>query len=375
MSVTPRGHDGVMSKSSTSLPDEYPALLEQLKSEVRAAQFRAHRLVNTELLTLYWKIGKAILERQSVEGWGAKVIDHLARDLSSAFPEMKGWSRANLHYMRKVAEFWPDKFVQQPAGQIPWGHLMVILDKTSDRPTCDWYAAQAAEHGWSRAVLMHHIQSHLHRRVGAAPSNFGAALPSEDSEFAQQLVKDPYNFEFLGLGNETAEKELEDALVSNLQKFMLELGAGFAFVGRQWHFEVEGDDFWIDLLFFNYQQSRFVVMELKVKKFSPSHAGQLGMYVSWVDENLRDQKNHQPTLGILLCASKNNSVVRYSLGGTSAPMAVSVYKSGDSTYDWDSLPSREQLGLPSAAELAEIVEHPVVGGKRTDLAEWLDDET
>ncbi len=321
--------------------------------------------MNTELLRLYWRIGKAILDRQEAEGWGAKVLDRLAVDLRAEFPDMTGLSRSNLHYMRKFTASWSlDEVVPQPVGQLPWGHIRVLLDQVSEPATRDWYAERAAAEGWSRGVLIDRIKGQLHLRVAAAASNFPAQLEGEDSDLAQQLIKDPYAFEFLGLGGAVAERDLEQALMDHLQRFLLELGHGFAFVGRPWHFEIDGDDFYVDLLFFNFVQNRFVVVELKVDKFQPAYTGQLGMYVAWIDGNLRDHVAHAPTIGILLCANKNESVVRYSLAGSSAAMAVAEY-----TYD--ALPTLERASVPAADDLVDAIEHPFLDGRRTTIAEYL----
>ena len=339
-----------MTDPAVAVPEGYPQLLEQLKTQVRQARIRASRVVNTELLTLYWDLGRAILDRQETEGWGTKVIDRLAVDLRAAFPEMRGLSRSNLKYMRQMASTWPRTAIgQQAVGQLPWGHLTVLLDRLTTQPDRDWYATAAAEHGWSRNVLLHHIKSQLHRRVGAAPSNFTDQLPASDYDLAQQLVRDPYVFDFLNLTGRIAERELEAALMGRLERFLLELGHGFAFAGRQYHFEVGGDDFYIDLLFFNWTQSRFVVIELKIGRFQPEYVGKLGFYVAWVDNNLRAHDRHAPTIGILLCADRNDNVVRYSLAGTTAPLAVATY-----TYDALPPPSAKQYPpttnspLPSA---------------------------
>jgi len=337
------------------LPEDYGVLLEQLKTQVRSARIRATRTVNTELLLLYWDIGRAILDRQAGQGWGAKVIDRLAADLRSEFPDMRGFSRSNLHYMRTMASAWPrEAFVQQAVGQIPWGHITVLIDKLDDPAVRDWYAAAAVEHGWSRAVLTHQIRNQLDQRVGAAPTNFDAHLPAVDSDLAHQLVRDPYVFDFLDITERVAERELEAALMTRLERFLLELGHGFAFAGRQYHFDAGGDDFYIDLLFFNWKQSRFVVVELKVGKFEPEYLGKLGFYVSWVDDNLRDHERHAPTIGILLCAGRNDKVVRYSLAGTTAPLAVA-------DYTYDTLPALVRELVPTDDELASAVEETITG--------------
>lgn len=276
-------------------PEGYPQFLDRLKTQVATTRLRTTRAVNTELITLYWDLGAAIADRQDAQGWGATVIDRLANDLRAEFPDMRGFSRSNLYSMRKLARTWPrDAIVQQAVGRLPWGHVTLLLDKLSTPDDRDYYAGAAVEHGWSRNVLTHHIATNLRARIGAAPSNFVDQLPAADSDLAQQLVRDPYVFDFLNLTRRVAERDLEDALMARLQRFLLELGHGFAFVGRQHRFAVDGQDFAIDLLFFNYTQSRFVVIELKVGKFEPGYLGQLGFYVAWVDDNLRDHASTPP---------------------------------------------------------------------------------
>ena len=356
-----------MSLTEPALPDGYPDLLEQLKRTVAAARWHAQRVVNTELLQLYWRLGSAVLERQREEGWGTRVIDRLGTDLRAAFPDMRGLSRSNIHYMRKMADAWSElAIVQQAVGQLPWGHVTVLLDKISDQDERDWYAAAAAQHGWSRDVLLQQIMNQLHRRIGAAPSNFPAQLAPPDSELAQQLTRDPYVLDFLDLTEPVHERKLEHALVQQVQALLLELGHGYAFAGRQYHFEVDGDDFYIDLLFFNWAQNRFVVFELKIGRFEPAHLGQLGFYVSWVDQNLRQPDQHAATIGILLCAGRNDNVVRYALASATAPLAVADY-----TYDTlppavqEAVPSSEQLGTAAAAALNA---QATLGGRSTTAA-------
>jgi predicted nuclease of restriction endonuclease-like (RecB) superfamily len=349
-----------MTEQVPALPDGYADLLEQLKRTVAAARRQAQRVVNNELLRLYWRLGDAVLERQRKEGWGTRVIDRLATDLRAAFPEMRGLSRSNLKYMRQMAAAWTEEAIgQQPVGRLPWGHVTVLLDKLDDQTERDWYAATAANYGWSRNVLLNQIMNRLHQRAGAAPSNFVDQLPPADSDLAQQLTRDPYVFDFLDLTGTVAERDLETALVNRVQALLLELGHGFAFAGRQYHFEVDGDDFYIDLLFFNWAQNRFIVLELKIGPFEPAHLGQLGFYVSWVDQNLRQPDHHSPTIGVLLCAGRNDSVVRYALGSATAPLAVADY-----TYDAlpanvrEALPSTEQLQTAAAAALGGMPWHP-----------------
>jgi predicted nuclease of restriction endonuclease-like (RecB) superfamily len=333
-----------------ALPTGYTALLVELKDRVRAARTKALRTVNTQLIDLYWSIGRTILERQAIDGWGSGVIGRLAEDLGAEFPDMTGLSRSNLQYMRSFAEAWPafHANVPQPVGHLPWGHIRTILDKRLEPEARDWYAAAAVEYGWSRNVLMNMIMNKTLERTGAAPSNFVQQLVAPDSELAQQIAKDPYNFEFLGLSGEVAERDLENALTSRITETLRELGPGFSFVGRQVHFDVDGDDFYVDLLFFHIEQSRYVVVELKTGKFQPEYAGKLNFYVALVDDVLRRQ-HHNETIGILICGTKNDRSVRYSLGRATSPMAVAAY-----TYD--NLPPAEQQALPNEGHIVAALE-------------------
>ena len=275
---------------------------------------------------LYWQIGQNILQRQNQQGWGAKVIDRLSKDLSAEFPEIKGFSTRNLKYMRKFAEAWQDKqIVQQAVALLPWGHNLVLLDKFSDNVTRLWYAQKAIEHGWSRNVLVHQIESGLLERTGQAVNNFSQTLPEIQSDLATQTFKDPYIFDFLSLGEVYYERELETVLTQHIMAFLLELGTGFAFVGKQRHIEVGGDDFYIDLLFYHLQLRCYVVIELKTGDFKPEHIGQLNLYVTAVDRQLKTEHD-TPTIGLLLCKSRNEVVVEYALNQTPQPIGVAVYQ-------------------------------------------------
>ncbi|RMB57072.1 PDDEXK nuclease domain-containing protein [Tessaracoccus antarcticus] len=335
-----------MSDQVSPLPQGYAELLEELKTTVARSRWQAQRRINTELVEMYWRIGMSIQERLETEAYGTSVINRLSQDLQDAFPGTRGFSPRNLRYMRTFANAGSSEVWQRSAAKLPWGHIMVLLDKLDDLQQRDWYAAAAVEYGWTRNVLLNQIMNRLHTRTGAAPSNFPTQLPAADSELAQQLTRDPYVLDFLDLTQPAAERDLEQALMTRLQDFLLELGHGFAFVGRQYHFTVEGDDFYIDLLFFNWAQSRFVVVELKIGNFAPEHLGKLGFYVSWVDANLRDHDRHLPTVGILLCSGRNDSVVRYSLASTTQPLAVA-------DYTYDTLPATIQELLPDEAQLAD----------------------
>lgn len=331
------------------LPSDYSSTLTELKAQVRSARFTAQRRVNVELIHLYWRIGKALLTRSSEAAWGSKVLEKLAQDLRAEFPDMTGFSATNLKYMRQLATAWPDEesIGPQLVDQLPWGHVRSLV-ALKDPATRTWYTAQAATHGWSRNVLDHHIRTRAHERLAAAPSNFEAALARTDTDLAQQLTKDPYVLDFLAVADDSKERELEDALVARIVDTLRELGDGFAFCGRQVHFDVEGDDFFVDLLFFHVEQLRYVVVELKTGKFDPSFAGQLGFYVALVDDKLR-RPQHADTVGILLVTGKNDSVVRYSLGGAGSAVAVSSY---------DLLPPDIRAALPSEGELTRALSDP-----------------
>ena len=329
----------------TEPPAGYADWLAELKNRIHSAQQRAALAVNRELVLLYWQIGRDILARQAEQGWGAKVIERLAQDLRSAFPQMKGVSPRNLKYMRAFAEAWPDsEFVQQAAAQLPWFHLCTLIDKLKIREERDWYLAKAAEHNWSRNILVMQIETNARGRSGQAVSNFDARLPKPHSDLARESLKDPYRFDFLGLTDEAQEREIEDALVKHVTEFLLELGAGFAFVGRQVLLDVGGDEFFIDLLFYHLKLRCYVVIELKGGKFKPEHLGQLGFYLTAVDRQVKSEHDN-PSIGLLLCKSKNKVVAEYALGDKTQPMGVAEYRL------IESLPAELQTSLPSIEQI------------------------
>ena len=296
-------------------------------------------------MLLYWQIGRDILVRQAEQGWGAKVIDRLAHDLRTAFPTMKGFSPRNLKYMRAFAEAWPDtEFVQAVLAQLPWYHQLALLDKLRSPETRRWYAVKAIEHNWSRNVLAMQIETRLHERSGMAVTNFETSLPKPQSDLALESIKDPYRFDFLGLTDEAQEREVEHALVKHVTEFLLELGAGFAFVGRQVLLDVGGDEFFIDLLFYHLKLRCYVVIELKAGKFKPEHLGQLGFYLTAIDRQVKSEHDN-PTVGLLLCKSKNKVVAEYALGDTTQPMGIAEYKL------LESLPAELQTSLPSIEQI------------------------
>jgi predicted nuclease of restriction endonuclease-like (RecB) superfamily len=341
-------------------PEGYADWLIDLKSRIHSAQQRATLAVNRELVLLYWQIGQDILTRQAAQGWGAKVIERLVLDLRAAFPEMKGFSPRNLKYMRAFAEAWPDlQFVQQAAAQLPWGHNLVLLDKLPGPKTRCWYAAKAIEHNWSRNILAMQIDARLLERTGAAVTNFMTSLPKPQSDLARESLKDPYRFDFLGLTDKAHEREVERTLVKHVTDFLLELGAGFAFVGRQVLLDVGGDEFFIDLLFYHLKLRCYVVIEIKGGKFKPEHLGQLGFYLTAVDAQIKHPQDG-PTIGLLLCTSKNKVVAEYALRNNAQPLGVAEYQL------LESLPAEWQTSLPSIAQ----IEHELASrdNARTDAS-------
>jgi predicted nuclease of restriction endonuclease-like (RecB) superfamily len=336
--------------SLINVPEGYADWLMELKSRIHSAQQRATQAVNRELVLLYWQIGRDILARQAEQGWGAKVIERLALDLRTAFPDMQGFSPRNLKYMRAFAEAWPDaQFVQEVLAQLPWYHQLALLDKLDTPESRRWYAAKAIEHNWSRNILVMQIETRLLERQGKAVNNFEQRLPAPQSDLARESLKDPYRFDFLGLSDEAQEREIENALVKHVTEFLLELGAGFAFVGRQVLLDVGGDEFFIDLLFYHLKLRCYVVIELKSGKFKPEHLGQLGFYLTAVDTQVKSEHDN-PTIGLLLCKSKNKVVAEYALRDNAQPLGIAEYKL------LESLPESLQTSLPSIEQIERELE-------------------
>jgi len=338
--------------TTEAITPAYEALLAELKQRVRTTQVRAALSVNRQLVLLYWHMGRAILARQADLGWGAGVIERLSADLRRAFPEMKGFSPRNLKYMRAFADAWPDEaIVQQAAAQLPWFHNCVLLDKLTDPDERRWYTEQARLNGWSRSVLVHQIETSLIARLGSAQTNFARALPAPQSDLAQQILKDPYCFDFLSLGPQAHERDLERGLLGHLREFLLELGVGFAFVGSQVHLEVGGDDYYLDLLFYHLKLRCFVVVDLKVRAFEPEFAGKMSFYLTAVDDLLRHPSD-QPTVGILLCKAPNRVVVEYALRDLHKPLGVAEYQL------LEALPKELEGRLPTIEQLErELLDH------------------
>ena len=329
------------------LPTDYETVLGEIKSRIRSERLKAVLAANSAMVLLYWDIGRLILDRQQREGWGAKVIDRLSADLRETFPDMTGLSPRNLKYMRAFAAAWADpSIVQEALAQIPWYHHIALLERCGTPQERLWYARQSAEHGWSRNILALQIETRAHERQGKAVNNFAATLPPADSDMAAQVFKDPYLFDFLGTADPRREREVEQALVDHIQRFLLELGAGFAFVGRQVHLEVGDSDFYVDLLFYHLKLRRFVVVELKAVPFDPDFVGKMNLYLAAVDDLLK-HPDDQPAIGLLLCRSKNKLIVEYALRGLAAPIGVA---------DWETrltanLPKELKGSLPTVKEI------------------------
>jgi predicted nuclease of restriction endonuclease-like (RecB) superfamily len=339
--------------SRVGLPDSYANVLGEIKRRIQTERLRVVMSANSAMVMLYWDIGRLILERQEREGWGAKIIDRLSADLREAYPEMSGLSPRNLKYMRTFAAVWPDpSIVQRVVAQIPWRSNLTLLDKLDDPAVRLWYAEKAIEQGWSQPVLCFQIESKLHARQGKAVSNFALTLPPADSDMASQIFKDPYLFDFLGTADPRREREVEQALIDHIQRFLLELGAGFAFVGRQVHLEFASNDYYLDLLFYHLKLRCYVVVELKAVPFDPGFVGTMNMYLSAVDDLLR-HFDDKPSIGLLLCRSKNKLVVEYALRNFRKPIGVAEWE----TKIVKTLPDEFKGSLPTVEEIeAELTQ-------------------
>ena len=350
---------------SEQLPADYPQFLAEVKLRIAAARTRAVLAVNSELIQLYWEIGQEILERQDREGWGAGVTKRLSVDLRREFADMKGLSETNLRHMRAFAQAWPDwEICSQAVSKLPWGHNLELVYKLADSDARQWYAHEAVENGWSRNVLQAQIASDLRGRQGSALTSFDHALPAPDSELVRDAIKDPYNFEFLGLSRRAKERELELALLNDIQSFLMEMGRGFALVGRQFPLKIldeetgETEEFFIDLLFYNYLLRRFVVIDLKVEDFKPEFTGKMSFYLTAVDE-LERQPGDEPSIGLVLCPGRGKTVTEWALRGIDSPVAIARYTTGEVTLTQTPPPEMKPAlpDLPAlASELSDIVE-------------------
>ena len=347
--------------TKSAIPQDYANLLAELKTHI--SQTRLHVILssNVAMVMLYWDIGSRILDKQKHQGWGARIIDRLALDLSKFFSQMKGFSPRNLKYMRAFAHAWPKReIVQEVLAQLPWYHNIALLEKLKTAKERLWYAGKAYEHGWSRNILVMQIETQAHRRYGKAQNNFSATLPASDSDMAVQAFKDPYLFDFLGTDAPRREVELERGLVGHIRKFLLELGQGFAFVGQQVHLELGDQDYYLDLLFYHLKLRRYIVLEIKARKFEPGDGAQLGMYMTAVDR-LLNHSDDKPALGLLLVRDKNRVLVEYALKGTNHPISVAEWE----TQLTQSLPDNLRDSLPTIEELeAELLCDPIVDNQR-----------
>lgn len=324
----------------------YGHFLAGIKERIRTAQIKSALAANAELVLHYWDIGQDILRNQRRQGWGAKIIDRLAADLGRAFPKLRGYSVRNLKYMRAFAAAWPDRAkVQQLAAQIPWGHNCALLDRVKGADARAFYIRSTQQHGWARSVLIHHIETRLHVRQGAAPTNFALTLPPPESDLARELLKDPYVFRPAPLDESADERALESALIARLRDFLLELGAGFAFVGNQVRLDVDSEECFLDLLFYHTRLHCYVVIDLKVVDFQPEFAGKMSFYQAAVD-NLVKTERDAATIGLILCKGKSRTVVEYTLRDMKSPMGVAEYRL---------LPPDLKAALPGVQQLKNVV--------------------
>lgn len=324
----------------------YERFVTEIKQRIRTAQIKAVLAANAELVLHYWEIGRDILTSQKQEAWGAKVIDRLAVDLQREFPTLSGYTVRNLKYMRAFAAAWPDRtIVHQLGAQIPWKHNCVLLDRVKDPKIRVFYIRKTITHGWSRSVLMHQLDTELHRRAGKAPTNFALTLPPVQSDLAREMVKDPFIFKPVPLDESAHERALEKALLARLKDFLIELGSGFAYVGNQYRLEVDGEEFFLDLLFYHTRLHCYVVIDLKVVDFQPEFVGKMSFYQTTVDRQIKTHGDG-PTIGIILCRGKNKTVVEYTLYNSAKPIAVAGYRL---------LPPKLRAQLPGARQLKQMV--------------------
>ena len=344
---------------STELTKSYVELIQTLKQDIATSRIKAHLLVNKEMISLYWRIGNQILQRQKDEGWGTKVIENISKDLRKEFPEMKGFGSRNLKYMRKFAEEYPDKgIVQEALAQLTWYHNLTLLDKLKNKSDRLFYIYKTIENGWSRNVMVLQIEQNLHIRQSKAITNFQDKLPPIHSDLVHNSLKDPYVFDFLTISDKVNEREIENQLVKHIEKFLLELGAGFAFVGKQYQLSVGNEEYFIDLLFYHLKLRCYVIIELKTGKFKPEHVGKLNFYLSAVDDILR-HKDDNPSIGILLCKDKGEQVkAEYALRDITKPIGLAEYRISEN------LPENVKTSLPSIEELeAELKQFEEIGFK------------
>lgn len=318
---------------------DYSSLLNDLKTRIQTAQVQAAQAVTKELLLLYWHIGREILSRQQLQGWGSKVVNRLAQDLRREFPAVKGFSRSNLMYMRSFAEAWPDdSIVQRALVNLPWRQNIALLEKLDSADERIWYAQQSIENGWSRNMMVAHIDAGLYRQEKGVITNFDRTLPPPQSDLAYQILKDPYNFDFLTLSKGWKEQDVKRALIAHMRDFLLELGVGFSFVRHNYHINVGGEDFYLDMLFYHLDLRCFIAIQLEMGNFMPEQSGRMNFYLSAVDDKERREFD-QPTIGIILCKTKDRTIAEYSLRHLHNPIAIAEHQFPEA------LPSEEQLKL------------------------------
>lgn len=347
------------SRSPLVLPENYGEFLESLKQRVRSSQVRAALAVNQEMILLYWQIGQEIVSNTNKKKWGSKVIDRLSKDLKQEFPEMSGFSPRNLQYMRSFAVAYPEEsIVQQVVARLPWGHNVCLLDKLEIQEERLWYAQKTLENGWSRDVLVLQITTGLYNRIGGAMTNFQQSLPPAQSDLVQQILKSPYNFEFLSLSSNLQEKDLERGLITHIKDFLMELGVGFAFLGSQYPIVVDDKEYKLDLLFYHVRLHCYIVIDLKIGDFEPEFSGKMNFYVSAVDHLLKTDED-KPTIGIILCRSKTKTTVEYALQDLQKPIGVATYqlKTHLPKSLENSLPTAEQLEIQVQVALSDLEEN------------------
>jgi predicted nuclease of restriction endonuclease-like (RecB) superfamily len=358
----------IIQKNSTMITDNYIGILQELKGKIQQARQRAMLAVNTELLITYWEIGNTVLQQQRKEGWGTNIINRLISDLKTEFPDMRGLSPRNLKYMRKFAEAYPsfgkmlnqhesnenqeDIIVQQAVAQLPWGHQLVLLERVKDKSHRLFYMNKTIENGWSRNILLNQIAGQLHLRQGSSLNNFDRSLPADQSDLVKETFKNPYIFDFLHASEQVRELGLEKALVQQIKNFILELGRGFAFIGNQFKIKVGESEVSLDLLFFHYRLDCFIVFDLKIGEFKPEFAGKLNFYTTVVDEEIK-LPEHKPTIGVLLCKSSDQTMVKYSLKNINSPLGVSTFEL------LKDLPQDLKPDMPSVEELEDEIEKEI----------------
>ena len=361
---------------STALPHTYAQVFNDLKIRIRQSQIKAALSVNRHLIELYWHIGKVIVERQHAEGWGKSVVEHLAHDLHREFPDIAGFSPRNIWRMRSLYIAYTEKIqklpqpvaeldgekLPQPVAEIPWGHNALLLEKLSSPVERIWYARKTIENGWSRNILTLQIESGLFHRQGKAVSNFKKTLPPLQSDLAQQMLKDPYVFDFLTIDQKAHERAVEKELVNHITRFLLELGAGFAFVGKQFHLEVSGQDFYIDLLFYHTRLHCYIVVELKVGDFKPEYAGQINFYLSALDDLVKTAEDNS-SIGLVLCATRDKILAEYALRDIKKPIGIAEWK----TKLTRSLPAKLKHSLPTIEEIEAELALPETKKRKIDF--------